>query len=409
MIKVLHINCTDAGSTGKIIGEISKQLKNENGCSVLCTPKITSPENINLKKMKISNRYEQALYKRITAFTGYRYSSSPTATLKIIKIIKKEKPDVIHMHSANCYMANIYKILKYAARKDIAVVITNHAEFYYTGNCSHAYECEQWRTGCLSCPDLWGATHSKIFDVTSKTWKKMKLSLSAVPRIIVVSVSPWVRCRSEASGIMQGIPQCTVLNGVDIGTFKRSGDEDALKMKYNLQGKIILFVTAMFSDSDTDVKGGRFIIELAKKIHSEATVVVVGKKNLQSILPSNIIAIGEVKDQNVLAEYYTLADVVVVVGKKETFGMTVAESLCCGTPVVGFNAGGPESIALPEYSEFVAYGDVEALYAATQRKLQCSKKEISQSIECKAHMCYSSEKMAEQYTDIYRKVLYQND
>jgi glycosyltransferase involved in cell wall biosynthesis len=37
--------------------------------------------------------------------------------------------------------------------------------------------------------------------------------------------------------------------------------------------------------------------------------------------------------------------------------MIVAESLCCGTPVVGFKAGGPESIAIDDYCVFVQFLD----------------------------------------------------
>lgn len=42
--------------------------------------------------------------------------------------------------------------------------------------------------------------------------------------------------------------------------------------------------------------------------------------------------------------------------------MVTAESLCCGTPVVGFKAGAPEQIAIKEFSEFVEYGDLNSLY-----------------------------------------------
>lgn len=41
--------------------------------------------------------------------------------------------------------------------------------------------------------------------------------------------------------------------------------------------------------------------------------------------------------------------------------MVTAESLCCGTPVVGFLAGGPESIAIEKFSAFVEYGDLNAI------------------------------------------------
>mgnify|MGYP000949492470 CR=1 FL=1 len=41
--------------------------------------------------------------------------------------------------------------------------------------------------------------------------------------------------------------------------------------------------------------------------------------------------------------------------------MVCAESLSCGTPVVGFKAGGPESIGLADYCEFVEYPNLDKL------------------------------------------------
>ena len=41
--------------------------------------------------------------------------------------------------------------------------------------------------------------------------------------------------------------------------------------------------------------------------------------------------------------------------------MMTTESLCCGTPVIEFKAGGPESIALESFSSFVEYGDIDVL------------------------------------------------
>lgn len=49
--------------------------------------------------------------------------------------------------------------------------------------------------------------------------------------------------------------------------------------------------------------------------------------------------------------------------------MIVAESLIQGTPVVGFEAGGPESIALEEHSTFVKHGDVTALAKAIKDRI----------------------------------------
>lgn len=74
--------------------------------------------------------------------------------------------------------------------------------------------------------------------------------------------------------------------------------------------------------------------------------------------------------------------------ERETFSMVTAESLCCGTPVVGFKAGAPEQIALKEYSEFVDYGNLDKLEKAVRRWLQ---KEKRTDIEDAAKKCYATQ------------------
>ena len=78
--------------------------------------------------------------------------------------------------------------------------------------------------------------------------------------------------------------------------------------------------------------------------------------------------------------------------------MVTAESLCCGTPVVGFRAGGPEQIALPGHSCFVENGDIEALKAGVRRFLQ---KRVDARLPDLAAARYSTEEMVREYLDSY--------
>lgn len=80
--------------------------------------------------------------------------------------------------------------------------------------------------------------------------------------------------------------------------------------------------------------------------------------------------------------------------------MPTAESLCCGTPVVGFQAGAPEQIALPAYSEFVEYGDLDALEAAVKAWLakDLDRRQIAHS----AAKAYSSQTMVERFIQVYQ-------
>lgn len=64
---------------------------------------------------------------------------------------------------------------------------------------------------------------------------------------------------------------------------------------------------------------------------------------------------------NLLTKFYSMADVFVLFSKRETYSMTCAEALCCGTPVVGFKCGAPETVFKEPYSKFVEYGDVDGV------------------------------------------------
>ena len=83
--------------------------------------------------------------------------------------------------------------------------------------------------------------------------------------------------------------------------------------------------------------------------------------------------------------------------------MICAETLCCGTPIVGFKAGAPEQISLPDYSRFVEYGDVDALQKAVTQFLQkqWSKEDIAQC----ARKVYAKDVMADNYIQVYNEIL----
>lgn len=402
-MKVLHINCTDTGSTGKIIKEISGYLNANGDFSVLCAAKINNRAEIEAyKKYKVSSRVEQAINKRINKFIGLPYGIVSMSTFRILNVIRKENPDIIHFHSANCFTADLYVLFDYTSKHEVPVIITNHAEFYYTGSCAHAFDCNKWILGCYECPNLQTAVGASLFDTTSYAWKRMKKALHKNKYIEVVSVSPWVYERSMMSGIMEGINQRVILNGVDTSVFRRKQHNDKYDdlPQYDFY---VAYITALFSDSEFDAKGGKYVIELAKKIEKDnGAIIVAGKTRIQGKLPDNIITLGLIDNQNDLAALYMKANVSIVTGRRETFSMPVAESLCCGTPVVGFCAGGPETIAIDDYTRFVEYGDVEGMYEEILKIIK--EKFIPDDISKNAIPKYSSNTMTKEYMKLYNEL-----
>lgn len=210
--------------------------------------------------------------------------------------------------------------------------------------------------------------------------------------------------RAKSSQIFRNYNHKVIYNGLDTSVFKLY-DTTEVKKKYNLTDeKIIFHATPSFSDDPNNIKGGCYVIELAKRmINDNVKIFVAGDYKKGMNLPKNIILLGRIKDQVELAKLYSMADVTVLTSKKETFSMVVAESLCCGTPVVGFKAGGPEQIAIKEYSQFVEYGDTELLEKHVKNFIDCflNKKNISEA----SRNCYSKKTMCNNYLYIYKEIL----
>lgn len=397
-MKVLQINCVyKKGSTGKIVEDIHNVLL-ENGIeSVVCygRGKIINEPGV----YKTSTEFEAKLNNLKSRMGGLQYGGCIFATNKLLKIIKKEKPDIVHLHCINGFFVSIYRLVEFLKKNNIPTVLTLHAEFMHTGNCGHAYECNKWLIGCGNCPNVKGATYSYIFDRTAAAWQKLKRAFEKFKNIKIVSVSPWLQSRAERSPILKEFEHTTVLNGINCDVFKpRAGK---LREKLGLQNKyVILHVTANFKDA---AKGGQYVIDLAKRLGEKAAIIVIGSYEKTENLPPNIIDIGRVKNQSELAMYYSMADLSLITSKKETFSMPVAESLCCGTPIVGFKAGGPETIAIPDYCAFCEYGDTDALEQLVLQYMQ--KSNNSAQIAASAKEKYSKQHMTAKYISIYKDLL----
>jgi putative colanic acid biosynthesis glycosyltransferase len=399
-MKILQVNVVyRKGSTGKIVYDIHRELIEQGMKSIVCFGRGIKRNEPNI--YKISSEMLAKFNVLRARITGLQYNGSLISTLRLINIIKREKPDVVHLHCINGNFVNIYKLFAFLKKTNIRTVLTLHAEFMHTGSCGHAFECNKWLTGCGSCPQLKEATGSYLLDRTHIAWLKMKDSFNGFDNLRIVAVSKWLGERAKRSPIMNGHNFSVIWNGIDTRDTFHPCNFEFLKEKHGLKDEMILLhVTANFSMDKDDVKGGRYIVELASRLKDDnVKIIVVGSRDLVMSLPDNIINAGNITDQKELAAYYSMADLTVITSKRETFSMVCAESLACGTPVIGFKAGAPEEIALPKYSEFVDFGDVSELVNITYKWIK--RKGMGFRPDSEAIFNYSKNKMCSDYQKIY--------
>lgn len=401
-MRILQVNCVyKTGSTGKITADLHNAFKKKGIESVVCYGRGKRVNEPNV--YKTCGELYSKLNNLLSRFTGIMYGGCFFSTNRLISIIKKEKPDIVHLQCINGYFVNIYRLVNWLKKNNIKTVLTLHAEFMFTANCGHSFDCEGWKTGCGKCPKFKAETKSLFFDGTARSFKKMQKAFEGFKNenLIVASVSPWLMERAKQSPILAGKQHTVVMNGLDTGVFYPR-EVGAVKSELGIADeKIIFHVTPNFNNDPDYIKGGYYIIKLAEMLKGENVKIIAAGSYPENLkVPDNILLLGKVSDQNRLAELYSMADITVIASKRETFSMVCAESLCCGTPVAGFKAGGPEAISLDKYSRFVDYGDLKSLYTAVNDLLREARN--GEKISKDASAAYGSRVMSENYINIYR-------
>lgn len=395
-MKIIQINCVYAkGSTGKIVYNLHTYLEKTGENSIVCYGRGDKTKDRNV--YKVSGEFEAKIHSLQSKIFGIEFAHSPIATGRLIEIIKNEHPDIVHLHCLNGHFVNVYKLLWFLKENKVQTVLTLHAEIMHTAGCEHAVECQKWRTHCKKCKSVKGLISQYFRDDAMHCFNLMHNAVANFETLTVVGVSKWLTNRCLESAIFKDSKAefVTIYNGVNIDIFRPQLEKKCLPKKEAHRKPVILHVTPNFNHA---LKGGKYVIEVAKK-HPEWTVIIVGIDNDEINLP-NIVVINKTNNQEELAQIYSEADVTIITSKRETFSMVCAESLCCGTPVVGFECGGPESVFQNRYCHFVKYGDVNLLCEKIKEVLRNK----IDSIECSdlASTHYADHEMCERYYKLYK-------
>jgi glycosyltransferase involved in cell wall biosynthesis len=405
-MKILQVNSFyPLWSTGKITHDLHTMLQKEQHQSIVCYGRGPNIEEDGI--YQICTERLSRLNRAWIRISGIMYGGHYLSTTKLIQIIKKEKPDIVHLQCINSSFVNIYRLITYLKNHQIKTILTLHAEFMYTANCGYAFDCNKWKTGCGHCPRLKQETRSLLFDATAYSWWRMKRAFNGFKEnLVIASVSPWLMQRAKLSPILADKKHVVVMNGLDTEVFHHySINHLRAELGIRNDEKVIFHATPNFTDNPKHIKGGRFVIELAKRMPHIRFVVAGPIYGEPPRVPSNVLLLGSVTDPNRLAMLYSMADMTLLTSKKETFSMVCAETLSCGTPVVGFQAGAPEQISLSEYSCFVEYGNVDLLSIESSKMI--SQAFDHSEIAKKAKEKYSKEVMAQGYINLYKSLLNQ--
>ncbi len=341
-MKIVEINSTPYGSTGKITREICKIVESNGDEAFLFTKKWRNSSIKMNNHFYIGNFIENLFARIFCPIFGIEGKFSYFSTKRLITKLKKINPDIIHLHNIHGWYLNFDLLFDYIKKSKCNIIWTLHDCWSFTGHCPNfeTIKCEKWILGCFDCKQLGNYPAMKI-DNTNKMWNKKRKWFTCISKLIIVTPSMWLSKLLERSYLSE-YPKMVINNGIDLNVFAPTKSNIKKRLKIN-DKKILLGVAFSW----TYLKGLDVIIELSKIINNDIyQIVLIGTdKNVDKVLPNNIISIHRTNNQKELAEIYSAAFTLINPTREDVLGMVNIEANACGTPVITFNTGGsPECI-----------------------------------------------------------------
>lgn len=275
-----------------------------------------------------------------------------------------QNADYIYVHYVLGGFLSI-KNLEQLARLGKPVIMVMHDMWSITGGCSYSFECEKFTTHCNNCPILAGDKH---VDLSFLQFKKKKDFYDKFNKLYFVSPSTWLQNLAKKSELTKNKPIFRIPNPIDRTVFKPF-DKRIAKTILNIDAN--QYVVAFGANKITSpYKGWRYLQAALKKLKEKnptknISVLVfgaAGDQALKDAIPFEGKFMGFISDDYTTNLVYNAADVFVAPSLADNLPTTIVESMCCGTPVVGFNVGGiPDMIKHKENGYLAHYKDADDL------------------------------------------------
>jgi len=357
--------------------------------------------------VRFALRPEVYLHIALTRLTGLQGYGTWISTIRLIRLIREWKPDIIHFHNIHGYYLDL-SIAKAVDQMGIPVVYTLHDAWLLSGRCAHFLDCWRWKTGCGKCPYPKEYPNT-YFDSSAWMWPRKRKLIGEVWKPVIVSPSLWLaKLVAEACDGRCSIE--VIPNGIDTTVFH---PVDRLKARKDLglpeDRKIVLFAAAKLS---AKLKGITLFFEALNYAKTDNLMALaVGEAvDIRRWVPQSagveVRQLGYVQGAEAMAKVYSVADLYCITSLAETFPTTVLESMACGTPVVGFAVGGiPEQVG-EECGQLVAPNDAKALGQAIINLLNndTRRKKLEEMCRKRAEREYNLKLFMERYLSLYREV-----
>lgn len=396
MPKVLQLNATaNWGSTGRIAEGIGLAAMSRGWTSYIAYGRYMNPSKSQL--IGVGSKFDVYSHYAKNRFLDGEGLGSRKATKNLIKQIDIISPDIIHLHNIHDHWLNYPLLFEYLAKTDVPIVWTFHDCWAFTGGCAYFQNplCKKWQSKCDKCP----LKNRKIDKSKRNFGSKKEFFGKCLSRLHIVSVSKWLD-DLVAKSFLSEANHSYIYNGIDITVFKPINN-NLLNEEYKLGNKKILVGVAT---AWSERKGLSSFIKLRDYLPEDYVIVLIGVNNeIIRSLPKGILGIPKTQNIDELVRWYSRAEAVLTFSDAETFGMTIAEGMSCGTPSIGYNCTALKELIFEPYGLPANFGDFDQIisYILSFDKT----KEISNQCRLRAEREFNSAVQFNKYIDLYDNLI----
>ena len=225
---------------------------------------------------------------------------------------------------------------------------------------------------------------------------------SHVNSMTLVAISSMMRGYFERNSLLSRFPCSVIHNGIEEKNFfpiSRHCAREAL----NIPKESVMFLFAA-QDIHEDRKGLKELIGALEELKIPNTLLVcLGNFIAIPNASFEIRCEGFVGNNRLQSLYYSAADFFVLPSFQEAFCQTPIEAMACGTPVVAFPCSGASDLINEDNGVVCEYFTADAL--ANGIKTAMSREYDPKIIREDVINRFSYDKIAQQYIELYKKVL----
>lgn len=294
--------------------------------------------------------------------------------------------DIIHLH----WVADFIDYPTFFRSIEKPIVWTFHDENIAFGGFHYKRERDKYYDQCKN-------TEEDLVNI-----KREALS-NARSNITIIALSEMMKSFCERVPLLSSFPVEIIHNGVDYERFSPINKSFAKQVFCIPEDRIVFGFCSV--DLSEKRKGLEELIRALERLDiiGKVTLMCAGTGNIPVHTGLNIIKAGSINNERIMSLFFSAVDYFVMPSFQEAFAQTPLEAMACGVPVIAFPCSGTIDLINDTNGVICDNFTVDSLYQGIVKAMESSYNpiEIRQDVIKR----FSPFVIAQQYTDVYRRML----